>query len=102
MLHCHMDDNLEWVGPVADRTFMCYGTMDICGVPHHVEGFRLRFNDQGVQVPDTLEGLDYRRGDLVPGQVRDAVEDDGPWLTVAIDGGEYCLIVTPYSSYAWG
>lgn len=77
-------------GPPDDPDARLLGTAYINGVAHHLEAFRVRWNDDGqVTHPDYQQDLD---------DVATAMGSQGPWQPVRLGRDEYVLILTPHDA----
>lgn len=64
------------------------GTVEIAGVPHHLEAWQVYLNSEGIQQAVDPDECWY---DLIADNMI-----EGAGRTVTIDGREYIMVLTPY------
>jgi hypothetical protein len=77
-------------GPEGQEDARLLGRLDINGVPHHVEAYRVKL-DNGVQVVDGVGELAAWFADW-----DEASGATGPYLTIEWDGALWAVFVSPH------
>lgn len=104
LLTLQQTKEFEPTGTEEDPTGRLLATVEIVGVPHHLEAIAVQYEVDGEVVDlNTYEGFEPWEQKATDPEWQSMLEEysraasaDGSWMSVKIAGREYALCLTPY------